>query len=373
MALGYVGVYDLNLGQGEFPEPERRLLFLGEGDINRGNVITVTTDSDLDAELGSCGLCDQVKMAQLNAGQGWIATVIPMDSADQWPDAFDLAMDENVVCEGAVITDPITANTDLTDMQAAIEIVRAATGRRFFFLPRTRAFDPDVDTWSGFTTEVNDHTDGISAYRVGPVAEIYPGFQGSLAGRLCRRDVSIADTPMRVKTGTLLGIAELPMDADGIRFNRGHAQALNDARLTVPQAYHDYQGIYVSDGQLLDSTAGDFQVIENLRVVDAAARRIRILAIRRVGDRSLNSTPASMHAAKIYFMRPLIDMSVSMEFLGQTLPGAVKPPKNEDIVIIWRDRTHVDIYIAVRPYNNPKSIEIYMALDLGQNTVTLEG
>nr|VFK16704.1 MAG: Protein of unknown function (DUF2586) [Candidatus Kentron sp. LFY] len=369
MALGRVQVNDLDLGQGAFPEPERKFLFMGVGVKNQGKILYLNNESDLDAELGDCELEKQVEKAKLNAGQNWVAAVLPMAAATDWVDSFAYAMNENVQCEAVVITDPVTAKSQFTDMFAQAEGVRASRGRRVFFIAATRAFNPATDTWTDYIAEVNDLTDGVSAYRVSPVAEVYPGFLGSYAGRLCNRKVLVADTPMRVNTGTLMGISELPTDTGGVRFTKAHAEALNNARFTVPHTYDDYPGIYMSDGQTLDAPAGDFQVVENLRIVDKAARRIRILAIRRVGDRKLNSTPISIQSNKTYFMRPLREMSKSIDFLGERWPGDVKPPQDGDIEIQWTDRTHVKIFTLVRPYHIPKAIEVNIALDLSSGNV----
>jgi hypothetical protein len=122
--------------------------------------------------------------------------------------------------------------------------------------------------------------------------------------------------------------------------------------------------MFWGDGALLDVEGGDYRVIENLRVVQKAMRRVYPLAVFRIGDRKLNSTPASIAMNQSYFMRPLREMSRSVQIMGVTFPGEVKPPKDGDIVISWPTRTKVEIYMVVRPYNCPKSITCNVMLDL---------
>jgi len=371
MALGQATVTTENLGQGEFKTVENQFLFLGKGKKNIGKVLYLSGDSDLDKQLGAdpSRLKTTVNMARLNGGEGWTSVVIPLAAGDgdaepDWQSALDKAMDENVKCEGVFITDPLTRKALLGEMFAAVTEIENRLARRLFIKIATRDVDYANESWDDFIAEVNDYTDGVAAFRVGPVAEIIPGFMGIYAGRLARTDLSVGDTPMRVRTGTLIGFNEMPTDKDGKAFNNGYAKALNDARYTVPQLYADFDGIYCSDGQLLDAEAGDFQVIENLRIVDKAARRVRILAIRKVGDRELNSTPISISNHETYFLRPLIEMSQSVTFNDRVIPGDIYAPDNDDIVIKFITRTQVVIYMQVQPVDTPKKIRVAISLDL---------
>ena len=72
----------------------------------------------------------------------------------------------------------------------------------------------------------------------------------------------------------------------------------------MPQWYADFEGVYWSDGSTLDAKGGDFQYIEHLRPVLKASREVRILAIRRIANRVLNSTPNSIELNKSYFYAP---------------------------------------------------------------------
>lgn len=74
-------------------------------------------------------------------------------------------------------------------------------------------------------------------------------------------------------------------------------------------------------------------MIENVRVVDKASRRVRLRAIPKIADRSLNSTPGSIAAHETYFGKPLREMAISTQINGVEFPGEVKPPKDGDITI----------------------------------------
>lgn len=374
MALGSVIVSDYNSGGGDFTQTEMQFLYIGHAGKNAGATLYIDQTSDLDALLGlnPSKMKTAIHFARQNADANWTCIAMPQNAAGQWAEGFNQALDQDLVCEAVVITDPLSdelteARQTLADLHAAAERALAAYGRRLFFLTGCRTLN-DNETWDEYVTAIKAITDGISAYRVGVVSEPWPGFLGSMAGRLCISTVSIADSPMRVATGTLVGIAELPQDASGQRWNASHAKALSDARITVPTTYTDYAGIYTSDCMLLDTEAGDFQVVEHLRPVDKAARRVRVLAIKKIADRSLNSSGGSIAAHQAYFARPLNEMSKTSKMNGVTLPGDVKPPKSGDIVITWPNNTAVNIRMQVTPYNSPKSIAVGIGLNMNGET-----
>lgn len=140
-------------------------------------------------------------------------------------------------------------------------------------------------------------------------------------------------------------------------------QSLQVNRYSVPMWYHDYDGIYWADGRTLDVEGGDYQVIENVRVVDKASRRVRLRAIPKIADRSLNSTPGSIAAHETYFGKPLREMAISTQINGVEFPGEVKPPKDGDITITWTSSEAVQIYLVVRPYESAKEISVSIELD----------
>ncbi|EBW0835824.1 DUF2586 family protein [Salmonella enterica subsp. enterica serovar Typhimurium] len=188
---------------------------------------------------------------------------------------------------------------------------------------------------------------------------------GVLAGRLCNRAVTVADSPARVKTGALLNLGsdELPEDGTGKTLELATLKALEAQRYSVPMWYPDYDGFYWADGRTLDVEGGDYQSIETLRIVDKAARRVRLLAIGKIADRSLNSTPGSIAAHQTLFARPLREMSTAANINGVSFPGEVKPPQDGDVSIVWKSKKAVDIYIVVRTYEVPLQITISLLLD----------
>ena len=365
MALGQVSVSDVDSGQGDFTSPERQFLFIGKASANLGGILYLDQSSDLDSLLGASNssLKTTLQAARANASANWTGVVMPRTDEGDWQAAFDTAMAQNIVCEAVVVTDAITEQSELDSISTAIAQTESSFGRSLFFIVANAAPNA-VDKWDTFINAFETLQNGVAATEIMLIPEVFSGWMGSVCGRLCNEAVTIADTPMRTQTGAIVGLSTLPSDVDGTVFNMAHAKALNDARGTVPQVYPDYDGIYCSDGMTLAPEASDYAVIENLRVVNKAKRQVRILAIKKVGNRELNSTPLSIAAHETYFMRPVIDMSKSLTSNGIYKPGEVKPPVDGDITISWASRTKVQIALLVRPYNCPKAIQAYIALNL---------
>ncbi|WP_438461866.1 DUF2586 domain-containing protein [Marinomonas sp. PE14-40] len=365
MALGQVSVSDVDSGQGDFSSPERQFLFIGKASANLDSILYLDQSSDLDALLGASvsGLKTSLAAAKANASANWTAVVMPRTNEGEWQTAFDIAMGQNIVCEAVVVADAITAQSELDLIATAIADTENSYGRSLFFVAATAAAATS-DKWDAFISAFDTLQDGVASTGIMLIPEVFAGWMGTVCGRLCNEAVTIADTPMRTQTGAIVGLSTLPSDVDGTVFNMAHAKALNDARGTVPQVYPDYDGIYCSDGMTLAPEASDYAVIENLRVVNKAKRQVRILGIKKVGNRELNSTPLSIAAHETYFMRPIINMSKSLTSNGIYKPGEVKPPLDGDITISWASRTKVQIALLVRPYNCPKAIQAYIALNL---------
>ncbi|MDC0598870.1 DUF2586 domain-containing protein, partial [Gammaproteobacteria bacterium] len=224
--------------------------------------------------------------------------------------------------------------------------------------------DAGTQTWSEYEIAQAAITAGVAAYRVAAVPLLHTNDLGVLVGRLCNRAVSIADSPMRVATGPVIGLGSIPVDSNADELTEATLTTLDANRLSCIQHYVDYPGTYWGDCNMLDIPAGDYQVIENLRVVDKAARAVRVLSVARVANRSFNSTPVSIAANKTYFSRPLREMSHSTVFNGEHFPGDIKPPKDDAISIQWPTNTKVEVYIKVQPYNSPKEIVANIILDL---------
>ena len=267
--------------------------------------------------------------------------------------------------EGVALTEPLSAVADIEAMQAKSERIMAKYMRPVWFAGRAPAFDADSQSWEEYATAIKPLTADVAADACLVTPTIWGPELGTLMGRLCNAAVTVADSPMRVATGALVGSwTERPVDKSGRRLDMSVLEDLDKARFSVPQWYPDYEGMYWADGNVLDVNGGDFQVIENVRVVMKAMRRVYPLAVARIADRRFNSTPASIAQNKTYFMRPLREMSRASTILGQAFPGEIYPPEDGDIVVSWPTRTSVELYMAVRPYKCPKKITCNLFLDL---------
>lgn len=367
MGQGTVTVNNLNMGQGSFPEIERKALFIGLGTENVGAVLSVNTQTDVEASVGEDtdgkSLAAQLLAAQANGGENWEAFAAPVGAGDGWQVALDAAM-QTVSPELVVICIPAVTKAEVEALYTEAESIRTSLGRRVIILTATAGIDVALETWAAYEASQAALTDGVSGYRVACVPLLHGNDLGVLAGRLCNRAVSIADSPMRVATGPVLGLGDTPVDSEGVELPSATLTNLDTNRLSCIQRYTDYPGTFWGDCNLLDEPAGDYQVIENLRVIDKAARAVRILAIRRVANRSLNDSAISISANKTYFMRPLREMSKSTVFAGEHFPGDIRPPADDSIRILWPDNDSVEIYIKARPYNSPKDITANLILDL---------
>lgn len=364
MALGKVTVNNQNLGQGSFNEVERTALFVGVG-AAAGNPLAVNSQTDLDDALGAADsqLKTQVAAAQANSGENWQAHAMPIAVDDDWEEALDIAL-QSVSPELVAVTTPVTTPAEVTAAQAKAESLRTQHGRRVAMLLATPGIDAELEAWGDYIAAQTAIVDGVAGYRTAAVPLLHGNNLGILTGRLCNRSWSIADSPMRVASGPLLQLGTVPSDLNGDPLDMATLTALDAARLSVPQTYIDFDGTYWGDCNLLDAEGGDYQVIENLRVVDKAARRIRVLAIQRIGNRQLNSTPVSVSSNKTYFSRPLREMAKGVTVNGTFFPGEIEKPRDGDVEILWPTRNKVEIYLTVRPYNAAKEITANIALDL---------
>jgi len=368
MALGKISVNNLNLGQGAVTEIERYFLFIGPAAKNVGKLLTLNTDSDLDNELGvaASDLKTQLIAARANGGDRWACLAAPIGAEGDWATALEYAQQHGYSVEGIVITKPATTGAELLAMHTAAEQLNARYGRRSFVLAASAGILPTV-TWSDYLLEQKALTDGIAAPRVVVVPQLHGNDLGVLAGRLANAAWSIADTPMRVASGPVLGLGAVPADKDGVPLPSAVRSELDKARFSVSQTYPDYEGVYWGDANMLDTAASDFQVLEYLRLADKAARQVRPLLIRRIGDRRLNNSPASMAANTSALMAPLRQMAKAVKFAGEVFPGEIQPPRDGDLVIVWKSHTQVEVFIRIRPHNCPKDITANIALDLSQD------
>jgi len=365
MALGKVSVNNLNLSQGAVTEVERYFLFIGAGPKSQGQVIALNTDSDLDVMLGipASDLKTQVTAARLNGGDRWACLAIPLVAEKTWQDALTTALEQNYSFEAIVICAPVSSGDELGDMHEAAIGLSNTYGRRAFVMASSAGIQAGM-SWSQYLAVQKAITEGLAAPRVLCVPQLHGNDLGVLAGRLATAEVSIADSPMRVATGAVLGLGPVPVDAEGVPLTSAVRAELDKSRFSVTQTYADYEGVYWGDGNMLDTPGSDFRVIEYLRIVDKAARRVRPLLIRRVGDRRLNSSANSMASNKTFLMTPLRAMAKSTTFAGQVFPGEIETPADDAIVLNWTSKTAIEVYISVRPLNCPKDLTANIALDL---------
>ncbi|MGO3013169.1 MAG: DUF2586 domain-containing protein [Hafnia alvei] len=368
MSWPQVTVNQVNQLQGETKEIERTVLYIGMGKTNAGKTVAVNTQSDFDALLGEADspLKSNLKAAMLNAGQNWAGYVhvLAQDSEPEaWEDAVRAAQAVASV-EGVVLVDDVSDKAPINAASSLRSELIAKYGRWVWFALAVQAPQAE-ETWAEYLERLSALQQGIAASAVQLVPRLWGNEPGVLVGRLCNRAVTIADSPARVATGALLelGSDALPVDGTGAAVDLATLQALEKQRYSVPMWYPDYDGMYWSDGRTLDAEGGDYQVIEYLRTVDKAARRIRLQAIAKIADRSLNSTPSSIAAHQAYFAKTLRAMAISVQINGVTFPGEVKSPQDGDVTIVWKSATAVEVYMVVRPYECPKSITVSLLLD----------
>lgn len=372
MATGKVEVNNLNLGQGGIPEIERHLLFIGKTDKAEllGKVTRVNNMTNLDEVVADDALGANVKAAQLNGKKNWTGAIFGLGADDTWQAAVDLA-NKTDSFEGVCIVDVVKSKDDFTTMQDKATELTNKLGRWVFFLAACAGIDTTEDngqTWADYETGLLALVKDVSANMVTPVPQLNGNNVGVLAGRLCDRAVTVADSPMRVSTGSLLGLGEMPVDKDGKALEMSTISVLADARYSLPQWYADMEGVYWTDATTLEAKGGDYQFLEYVRPVHKLNRRVRIKAIRRIADRILNSTPPSIELNRTYFSKDMRDMSKTTEIGGIQFPGEIMPPSDEDVTITWQSKTKVVIGLMVTPHNCPKAIVVNIGLDLSNPT-----
>ncbi|MPY25175.1 DUF2586 domain-containing protein [Shewanella sp. YLB-07] len=365
MSLGEVTINNQNQGQGEVQAIERHFLFVGSAGKSEeeSQLFSVNAQSDLEAMFVDSDLRKQLIVAQLNAGQNWTAAAYPLAAAETIAIAIGHA-NEVQSFESVVVCDVQTTAQAISGISDAVLALQGSHGRWCSAIVALPGIDKDTETWAVYEAKMVALVAGLALPLVVPVPQLNGNNAGVLAGRLCNRSVSIADSPMRVATGSVAGLGIMPTDSAEAPLSLASLNTLAKARLSVPQWYPDVAGTYWGDGSTLEVEGGDYQVIENLRVVHKASREVRVRAILRVGNRILNSTPASIELNKAYFMKPLRAMSKTTTVNGVPFPGDITPPRDGDIAIVWMSKTKVTIAMVVRPYNSPKSITVNIMLDL---------
>ncbi len=252
MTWPIVTVNQVNQLLGETNEVERTLLFIGSGTKNVGKTLAVNAQSDFDSLLGeeASPLKNDVLAALANAGQNWwgFIHVLPTDAeADAWVKAVLAAQ---VVCsvEGVVLSDDVTAKAQVNQAVTLRSTLISKYGRWVWFILAAQGMQ-DEEAQADYLVRMATLQDGIAEKAVQLVPRLWGNEPGVLAGRLCSRAVTIADSPARVKTGALmnLGSDEMPVDGTGEVLELATLQALEAQRFSVPMWYPDYDGFYWAD------------------------------------------------------------------------------------------------------------------------------
>lgn len=358
---------------GESTEIERHLLFIGNGDKNTGELLAVNAQTDLNNLFGEeeSAFKSHLTAAQLNAGQNFYAHAYTLADGEDWADAVRSAQTVSSF-EGVVLCVDVSEPAEIEKAAALRQELLGKLGRFSWFLLSVRGITqpnenavPAIagESWADYVEELALLQDGIAAPCVQLVPRLYGADAGALAGRLCSTTVTIADSPARVKTGSVVGLGEKPADKDGVLLDLATLRTLEENRFSVPMWYADFDGVYWTDGRTLDAEGGDFQSIQALRVADKVARRVQKKAIARIGDRSLNSSPGSMAENTQFFMQTMREMALSVQIGGATFPGECLTPQDGDVVIQWETKKKVSIYLVVRTTDCPLGISITVALD----------
>ena len=364
MAFPSVIIKILNMMNGSIPGVAFHFLFVGYGTVTGDvrNLIMVDASTDLDEALAKAdpALLATLKAAQLNGKSSWTAGVMIIGKDDKWQDAVSKA-NETSSFEAFVLNFPAVDKTLLEEAIALRTELKSKLGREVFAMCTTPAIDTttktgqDWATWLAATVAIQN---GVASEYITVVPQVHltNSTIGIYAGRLANQEVSIADSPARVKTGSILGSSDLATDKDSKPLELAYLKALESNRYSVPMWYPDYPGQYWTTGRTLDVPGGDFQDIRHIRVAMKAARKLRVRAIARIADREFNSSPASTASAKLYFSQDLREMAVITKIGDYEFPGEIKPPEDDDITITWISSDEVEILLAVQPYECPVKI-----------------
>ncbi|MDD5699036.1 MAG: DUF2586 domain-containing protein [Victivallaceae bacterium] len=372
MATGKVTVVQVNNNQGNFDQVERVFLYLGTiADAEAlHQVIPVSAESDLDALLGAgdCELKTQIAAARENSRDPDFACyAVGVDFAvDDWKEILYAVLEKphDLNVEAAVLCHPVASKLEVEAVQTAAVECLTRFAKFITIHAAVAGIDAETQSWGEYDAAVNALIADVAADRVALAPLLHGNDLGVVCGRLCDPAASIADSPMRVATGALIGLGEAPVDKNDNPLNSTMVAALSTARFSVAQWYTGYAGMYWADHMMLDAEGGDFQVYEYRRIMDYLARRVRILAIGRIADRRLNSTAQSISANETYFARPLREASLPVQVAGVEMPAMISPPATGAIRIVWSGMTAVSVAITAKPYNCPKSITLYLGLDL---------
>jgi len=359
---------------GSITEIERKVLFIGIGGATAlaDQIHAINQETDLDIILGpeDSELKLNIEAARLNAGPNFTGYVIPILAAlglYTWDTAIEFALDQpnDIDVEMVVLTTAMASSADV-DLYQASCVAAQNVFAKYITIHAAVTGITGALTWANYLTTTKALQTNKAANRVHLVPQLHGNNLGVVVGRLINDSYSLGDSPMRVASGAVVGLGVDPVDVDGVTLSMAHLTDLADNRFSVPQTYTGIDGTYWADHVSLDIAGGDFQVFENTRVIDYLTRRIRVLAILKIADRSLNSAPDSVAYHEGYFMQPIFDASKASNINGVPKPGLVKPPQDGDIVISWLSTTEVELFMLAAPLDSPKKITAHISLDLGR-------
>lgn len=366
MGQGRVSVASLNTGSGATKEVERSTLFIGVGSTNIGSIVAINAQSDFESLVGADTALEMQLKSWVRNGDdlvsGW---AIPINQGDNILDLVDKAMDENVSPEIIVICSPVTGKAEVEAYQAKALEILSSHARRVRFLVAVPGCDPDASTgqtWSEHRAAIQPLNDGVVGDRVALIPLLYGDELGGVTGRLCKRSVTIADSPMRTQTGAL-SLMPSPVDKSGAPLTNAVTAALDALRFSCVQFYTDFDGIYFGDVNMLDAEGGDYQKIEAGRVVDKVARQVRIIAIFQIKNRRLNNSSTGIAFGKRVLSKPLRKMAKSVNIGADKFPGEIAEPEDDAIGLTFTSSTQLNVLLKVKPIDSPSTILVGIMLD----------
>lgn len=362
MAQGKVSVAAIQTGSGATKQVERSVLFLGQAPENNGSILPINAQSDFDDLFGAADspLKTQVKAWQRNGDDLVSGYAIPHGVGDDVMALIDQAMDQDVSPEIIVICTPVTGKAEIESYQAKALEILSSLARRVRFLIAAPGLT-ELQNWSDLVTALQPITDGVVAPQTAVVPLLFGDELGAVTGRLCKSAVTIADSPMRVLTGAM-SLMPHPEDAEGKPLTNSTTAALDALRFSCTQFYPDFDGTYFGDVNMLDAEGGDFQQIETGRIVDKAARDVRIIAIQNIKNR-LNNSASGIEFGKRIMGKLLREMARSINIGADKFPGLIDTPKDDSISLTFMNATTLQVVLKVKPIDSPNTIIVGIMLD----------
>ncbi|MCQ8882733.1 DUF2586 domain-containing protein [Pseudoalteromonas shioyasakiensis] len=363
MAQGKVSVAAIQTGSGATKEVERSVLFIGQAAENNGSILAINAQSDFDDLFGDADspLKTQVKAWQRNGDDLVTGYAIAHSVSDNVLTLIDKAMDQGVSPEIIVVCTPVTGKAEVESYQAKAQEVLSRFARRVRFLVAAPGL-AEGQNWADLVPALQPLVEGVVADRVAVIPLLFGDELGAVSGRLCKSSVTIADSPMRVLTGAM-SLMPLPVDATDNPLTNATTAALDALRLSCTQFYPDFDGVYFGDVNMLDAEGGDFQRIETGRIVDKAARDVRIIAIQQIKNRRLNNSASGIEFGKRVMGKPLRDMSKSINIGADKFPGLIDAPTDDSINLTFMDARTLQVVLKVKPIDSPSTIIVGIMLD----------